>query len=570
MPAFRSHKTAVSDQPWDGPANKTRVRSGEKRVYYGRIFAGYDSEGNEGAKETYHFIHHEVAEDGTPGPANLTACSSGIGTLNGGRGGTTIPAADRPGYHAHLASHLKDGKKEVPPLKSQVVTSYPLLAASFFGKCWAILPSKLDEMLVMAEALLEGKKIDWPEAAVGNSGARAQEEPYQVQDGVALIRVYGVLDKRMNMFADMSGGTSYELLDSQIARALSDPQVMAVLLDVDSPGGSVDGVKTVADHILAARGSKPIVAFANGQMTSAAYWIGSAADGVVAPMTAMVGSLGTRMMHRDLSGQDAQKGIKRTAIYSGKYKNVGSDAAPLSPEDQAVLQEMSDYFYQLFLEDVARNRGQDMATVHKEMGDGRIFIGQQAKDAGLIDQIGTIDDALALAKNMASEAGQGGQSMDRKTLESQHPELFAEVKALGVEEAMAKGKTAGAEAGVAAERARVVEVLEAVKCQGILMQIIQGGSDSKDALKLILANYDQVKAEALAAMEAAAPPAVGTVKPEIDSHTDPRRDAPIETRAKADWDNDPALREQYMDRFEAYLAYKRGEEAGTVKILGKK
>lgn len=118
MPAFKRHKTGTSDSAWDGPANKTRVKEGQSRAYYGKIFGWYDPDGDEGVKKTYKFIHHEVAGDGNPGAANLTACSTGIGVLNGGRGGTTIPEADRQGVYNHLAGHLRDADKEVPELNS--------------------------------------------------------------------------------------------------------------------------------------------------------------------------------------------------------------------------------------------------------------------------------------------------------------------------------------------------------------------------------------------------------------------------------------------------------------------
>ncbi|MCL4503056.1 MAG: S49 family peptidase [Deltaproteobacteria bacterium] len=390
-------------------------------------------------------------------------------------------------------------------------TAYPLLAASFFGKCWALEPGKLDEILSLAEAIQDGKKIDWPAAATGKSGLRA-EESYQVQDGVAVIPVYGVLDKRMNMFSAMSGGTSYELLGQQIQQALADPNVSAIVLDVESPGGSVDGVKTVADQILAARGQKPLVAFANGQMTSAAYWIGSAADQVMANDTAMVGSLGVRMVHRDLSAQDAQKGIKRTVIYAGKYKNVGSDAEPLSEEDHQVLQARADTLYQLFLDGVARNRGQDPAVVHQEMGDGKIFIGQAAQAAGLVDQIGEMPDALAMAKNMAPQKGQRRQSMDRATLESQHPELFAEVKALGAAEAqkeMNEDCNEMKKEGARAERNRVVEMLEYEGDAALTLAAVKEGKSFADLVKADRQAEKEGKAQGLQGLQGQATSPLG-------------------------------------------------------------
>jgi len=453
---------------------------------------------------------------------------------------------------------------------------YPLVFASYQDKAWALHPAKLEEFVALAEALLDGQKLDWPVLAAGKGGPQVQDESYQVRDGVALIPVYGVLDKRMNLLADFSGGTSYEVVGAQLREALADPRVQAILLDVDSPGGSVDGVKTLADQILASRGQKPLVAFANGQMTSAAYWLGSAADQVVAEETAVLGSIGVAMTHFDRSGQDAQRGVKRTLIYSGRYKTMGSDAGPLSAEAQDYLQQISDTYYQLFLDGVGRNRGQDAAVVHAAMGDGRMFIGRQALDVGLVDQIGTLDDALALAKQMA-QPGQGRMMMDRKTFESQHPELFVAIKAEGagevtLEQLCTRQPEAAAQLraeGRDGERARVVEILEAAGLKGLLFEVIQDGREPKAAFKAFLAHGDQVRAEALAAMTAAAPPPMGTTPAKVETHLEPPGDAPIETRTKAAWDQDAKLRQEFGGKFETYLAYQRAEESGLAKQIKK-
>jgi HK97 family phage prohead protease len=118
MPPVASHSTGTSEGTWDGPANEARLRSGESRGYYARAYAWRDPEADDSTKAAYKFIHHEVATDGDPGAANLTGCSAGIAVLNGGRGGTTIPDADRQGVWNHLARHLRDGDREPPELKS--------------------------------------------------------------------------------------------------------------------------------------------------------------------------------------------------------------------------------------------------------------------------------------------------------------------------------------------------------------------------------------------------------------------------------------------------------------------
>lgn len=119
MPAVRTHDTAVSDAPWDGPANEARVRSGEDESYYRRIYAWQDPDGDSSTKAAWRFIHHEVDAEGNPGPANVIACRTGIAVLNGARGGTTIPRADYRGVWQHLAAHLEAAGVEPPELRAQ-------------------------------------------------------------------------------------------------------------------------------------------------------------------------------------------------------------------------------------------------------------------------------------------------------------------------------------------------------------------------------------------------------------------------------------------------------------------
>lgn len=116
--AISSHSTATTEVGWDGPANEARLRNDENATYYRRAYAWQDPDGDPDVKSSYKFIHHVVAGDGNVGAANVRACQTGIGVLNGGRGGTTIQKTDRQGVYNHLARHLRDADVEPPELKS--------------------------------------------------------------------------------------------------------------------------------------------------------------------------------------------------------------------------------------------------------------------------------------------------------------------------------------------------------------------------------------------------------------------------------------------------------------------
>lgn len=117
--AVASHETGTSESSWDGPANEAKLASDASPETLRSAFAWQDPDGDPEAKSTYKFIHHEVGDDGAVGAANMTAASSAIAVLNGGRGGTTIPDGDRQGVYNHLAKHLRDGDKEPPELRTE-------------------------------------------------------------------------------------------------------------------------------------------------------------------------------------------------------------------------------------------------------------------------------------------------------------------------------------------------------------------------------------------------------------------------------------------------------------------
>jgi signal peptide peptidase SppA len=262
---------------------------------------------------------------------------------------------------------------------------------------WAIVPEKLLEIREIYFTHLRGKKVDLQaiEARLGQP-LNNQKQGYEVVDGVAILPIEGIIAKRMNMFTQISGGVSTQLLERDFQAALADDRAHSILLSVDSPGGSVDGVLELSRLIFEARGRKPIVALGNGMMASAAYWIGSAADRVlITGETTQVGSIGVVATHTDISKAEEMRGIKTTEITAGKYKRIASEHKPLSDEARAAIQEQVDYVYSVFVNDVARNRGTDVETVLSNMADGRIFLGSKAIDAGLVDGISTEADLIS-------------------------------------------------------------------------------------------------------------------------------------------------------------------------------
>lgn len=331
------------------------------------------------------------------------------------------------------------------PVKPRRKGGESLLGADLFqDRVWALDPRKLDEINYFVLRRIAGETIDVDVFDTGKSGNRA-EDTYQVKDGVAIIPMFGVLSKKINVIQQMSGGTSTQLIKRDIAKALEDDAVNSILLDVDSPGGTVDGVKELADYIFEVRenGGKPIVAYSSNMMASAAYWISSAADQIVVSDTSEIGSIGVAMVHYDLSKRDEMTGVARTNITAGKYKRLTADNQPLSDDGKAYLQDAVDTYYQIFIESVARNREVSIDET-KKMADGRIFIGTKAVEIGLADRIGTMETAMLLAKEIyeietaviavsyKTIEEKGDEKVTIEELREKHPELFKQVFDEGV------------------------------------------------------------------------------------------------------------------------------------------
>lgn len=265
---------------------------------------------------------------------------------------------------------------------------------------WSILESKFQTMQDIYARHAAGERFDIEglKAAIPVNGSDGSETNYTVQNGVAVICIEGVISKRMNLFSYFSGGISTQALQQSLADAEADATVHSIVTCIDSPGGEVDGTQVAANAIAASK--KPVIAFIDGLGASAAYWLASQADQIfIADDTTWVGSIGVVTAHTDRSKADEASGKKITEVTAGKYKRIASSHAPLSPEGHQTLQDQVDHVYSIFVDAVAAGRGMSVDQVIADMADGRIFIGQQAIDAGLVDGISSLDAIIAGLNN---------------------------------------------------------------------------------------------------------------------------------------------------------------------------
>jgi capsid assembly protease len=445
---------------------------------------------------------------------------------------------------------------------------------------WAIQPEKLEEIQGIYLTHLRGEKIDIAalEARLGRPLAN-EPKSYEVIDGVAVLPVEGVVAKRMNLFSQISGGMSTEMASRNLRAAEADPNVHSIIQYVDSPGGTVDGTQNYAQDVYSVRGKKPIVTLASGVMASAAYWFGAAADKVyITDLTTVVGQIGVVAKHVDTSGAEAKAGVKTTEIAAGKYKRVVSAYEPLSDAGRQHIQDQVDAVYSVFVADVAKYRGVSEEIVVKDMAEGRIFIGQQAIDAGLVDGVSTL--AALIAQLNANRAGvaqrpslpsfKGSNSMDKAKLQAEHPELFR---------ALVAEYTA---AGAAAEIARI-QAVKAASMPGheklIATLMFDGKTTGGEAASAVIAAENEIRAKQGQAGKDDAPNAVAQVPGKtVEAGAAAKEKAeqeriaalPVEERCKALWDaNTGNVRADFVALAD-YTAFTKALEAGKVKQIGRK
>lgn len=233
----------------------------------------------------------------------------------------------------------------------------------------------------------------------GNNNA---EKTVTVPDRVAVINISGTIisgaDSKDNIFSQTNGATSGSIM-KQIREAAADDSVKALVLRIDSGGGSATAAEEVGRELkrFKEKTKKPIVATMGNTGASAAYWIAAcASDKVYANATTLTGSIGVYMPYMNTEELFKKIGVTSNKIKSGPYKDIMSSDRPMTPEEQAILQNIVNEIYEQFVTTVAVGRKMEESKV-KSLADGRVYTGLQAKNLGLVDEIGDYYDALAAA-----------------------------------------------------------------------------------------------------------------------------------------------------------------------------
>ena len=446
---------------------------------------------------------------------------------------------------------------------------------------WAIIPDKLNEIRDVYLSRLNKEKIDLKalQEELGRPLGSQLEE--SIVDGVSIIPIEGVIAKKMNMFSNVSGGTSIDIVENAFVRALNNDDVHTILLQIDSQGGTVAGTQEFASLVYQSRDQKRIISVVDGMMASAALWIGVAAHEVfISGDTAQVGSIGVVATHVDVSERDKMEGVKTTEIASGKFKAIASEHKPLTEEARDVIQDQVDELFSIFVRDVAEFRDMEVEALLDGIADGRIFIGQKAVKTGLVDGVQPFRSLLTQLVNengvsptpIASINIDEGDSMPNQgesttaistvaDLSGAYPDLVKQIKEESHNDSYAKGRQD-----------------ELDRIQAVQTQLLSGHEALIETLKFdgkttgpeaAVAVLEAEKRDGDKAKESLVSGSIEALPPVIDAPQDKKADyssMSVEDKAKAMWDDNADQVQDIYPSQENFLAYLEATTAGKAML----
>ena len=425
---------------------------------------------------------------------------------------------------------------------------------------WAILPRNLEQICTIASGMGD---ID---AVTKKRGEQLSEgSSITMRGSTAIVGLKGPLFRYANLFTAFSGATSYQMFAKSFTEALEDDRVENIIIDIDSPGGMVNGMTETSQLIYEARSVKPIYAYIGGTGASAAYGLASAAEWIVAEKSSVVGSIGVVATFYDEDEETIE-------IVSSNAPNKRPD---IKTEDgRALVLKELDSLEKVFIEQVADYRGVSFETVLSDFGQGGVLVGEEAFDAGMVNEISTLESLIAGLSGDKSEVvympkpSQAKGDADKpeitaKLIAGEHPEVAEELRAEGRESV---DMDAAREEGATNERERIKSVFDASMPghEELISSLAFDGKTTggQAALKVLAAEREKgSKHRASVEKDIENPPQPSAVN--TDKKTEQKSD-------EDDWENNADLRAEYGDDKAAYDAYRDANNQGRVKVLGGK
>lgn len=293
------------------------------------------------------------------------------------------------------------------------------------GEAWAITPSALRRLLSLSLSNYIDDETDDDE----NTDILKDYNDY----GYAELSITGPIMRYPSLFSRLFGGTSVEEAMNALDEAAAKPEIRGVLLNINSPGGTVDGINELSGKISGF--GKPVIAYVGGEANSAAYWLASAADKIIVNDTAAVGSIGVYTSYLDSRRAMKDAGYDQYDIIASQSPRKVPD--PAQDEGKAQIQSHIDKLADIFIRAVAENRGTTVDNVMENYGRGDVVIGAEAVRLGMADGIGNYDAAenmllLTMAAHRKTNTGRtlirnksdntGGKAMTKDQILTEYPE----------------------------------------------------------------------------------------------------------------------------------------------------
>lgn len=341
------------------------------------------------------------------------------------------------------------------------MTKYLNVLAAFYGSRWAIVESWHSNLEAILRERASGVELSAEEIQTRiDARDYRTSEPAEPQNATAVIRLYGPIVPRANLMTEYSGGATHSGFARSVREAADDDSVSEIVLDISSPGGTVEGIDVSAESVRYAADKKPVTAVTEGMMCSAAYWIASQADKIVASPTAQIGSIGVLAGHTDMTKLEENLGLKTTIFRSGPKKALGHPSETLSDTAQKEIQREVDELYDVFLRDVAAGRGRTKKQVKDEWGDGAVYATARALELGLVDEQGTLYDVLNGSTPTSSPKRKRGgrkasameENMTLEELKAENPTLYDALMAQARTDVATIARAEGHAAGLAEGR----------------------------------------------------------------------------------------------------------------------
>lgn len=438
------------------------------------------------------------------------------------------------------------------------------------AKYWAIEPDSLKSLCRLKDFQSLAFKSD---AKLNNTRS------VLIRDGTAIIPIYGPITARSDLFTFFLGGTPLSDLAKDFQAALDNDQVKAILFDVDSPGGVALGPMEMAQAIFQARGKKPIWSYVGRNCSSAAYWLASATEKIIANPSALLGSIGV-VTTIPVQEEPDSEGYKNIEVVSSNAGRKRPD--PRTAEGMAEIKRELDDLESQFIESVARFRSTTVDAVKNDFGQGGVLIGANAVSSGMADEIGSYEETLAKLNqkfltnkkiNFMSKESIERSAITADFIKAEFPDIAEKLAKENSEKIKTETKESAFAEGIKSERERILAIEEAALSghEDLVAQAKKDGNMTAEKLALQIIAREKQRGTKFLESAKEAEKEMPKVDPSFEANTSGKekvdKDAPLEERAKAEWQNDSKLRTEFNNDYDAFFAFKKASENKQVKIL---